>query len=268
MIMQIKKKFLEKLNNFFIKKYNYGIFSTVKYTKIKKLINSLKVYDLGYPLIRVGPKGDGGYLVPDLLDNIKVCFSPGVGQIHGFEMDLLKRGIKVYMADNTVEKPNLPYQNFEFIKKNIGSHDDTTIMTLDTFVEHSIEKEDFLLQMDIEGDEYTALSSLSEKNLTKFKIMVIEFHHFEQILSKIGYKIIENVLAKILKYFDVAHIHPNNCCGSYKIDNLIIPSTLEITFLLKKLTISKNKNITLPHILDFPNVLSKKEILLDSSWYE
>jgi hypothetical protein len=265
--MQIKKKFLEKFNKFFIKKYSYGLFPTVKYQKIKKLINSLKVYDLGYPLIRVGPKGDGGYLVPDLLKNIKVCFSPGVGQIHGFEMDLLKRGIKVYMADNTVEKPNLPYKNFEFIKKNIGSYDDTTIMTLDTFVEHSIEKENFLLQMDIEGDEYTALSALSEKNLKKFKIMVIEFHNFEQILTKVGYKIIESVLIKILKYFDITHIHPNNCCGSIKIDNIILPSTLEITFLSKELTLCKNKIDQLPHQLDCPNVVLNDEIILDKSWY-
>jgi len=265
--MEIKKKALEFFNNLFIKKYSHGLFSTVKYSKIEKLINSLKVYDLGHPLIRIGPKGDGGYLVPDLLKNIKVCFSPGVGKIYGFEIDLLKMGIKVYMADNTVEKPNLPYENFEFIKKNIGSYDDEAIMTLNTWIENSITKEDSLLQMDIEGDEYAAINSLSESNLKKFKIMVIEFHYFEQILTKVGNKVIENVLKKILKYFDVAQIHPNNCCGNLKIKNMIIPSTLEITFLRRDLTLKKNKINKLPHKLDFKNVTTKNNIVLDESWY-
>lgn len=265
--MEIKKKFLEVFNNLFIKKYSHALFSTVKYLKIKKLINSLKVYDLGHPLIRIGPKGDGGYLVPDLLKNIKVCFSPGVGKIYGFEIELLKRGIKVYMVDNSVEKPNITYKNFEFIKKNIGSYDDNIIMTLDSLVKYSTIKKNFLLQMDIEGDEYSAINSLSESNLKKFKIMIIEFHHFEQILTKVGYKVIENVLKKILKYFDVAHIHPNNCCGSFKIQNIIIPSTLEVTFLRKDFTLKKNKLNKLNHELDIKNVAFKDDIVLDRSWY-
>ena len=92
-------------------------------------------------------------------------------------------------------------------------------------------------------------------------------HNFEQILTKVGYKIIESVLIKILKYFDITHIHPNNCCGSIKIDNIILPSTLEITFLSKELTLCKNKIDQLPHQLDCPNVVLNDEIILDKSWY-
>ena len=56
--------------------------------KVKNLINSLKVYDLGHKLVRIGPKGDGGYLVPSILDEIDFCFSPGVGNSIKFEEDL------------------------------------------------------------------------------------------------------------------------------------------------------------------------------------
>ena len=264
--MIVKKKILEIFNDKLINLYNYGLFSTVDHLKVKKLINSIKVHNLGYKLLRVGPNGDGGYLLPDVLSNISACFSPGVGKIHGFEEDLLKRGIKIYMADKTVEKPNLSKENYEFLKKNIGSYDDEETITMDTWINNS-ENHNKLLQMDIEGYEYEAINSISESNLKKIQIMVIEFHHFEQILTKMGYLLVKNVFQKILKYFDVAHIHPNNCCGAYKIKEMVIPSTLEITFLNKELTLKKEKIESIQNELDFKNIEHKPDIFLDKNWY-
>jgi hypothetical protein len=48
---------------------------------------------------------------------------------------------------------------------------------------------------------------------------------------------------------------------------MIIPSTLEITFLRRDLTLKKNKINKLPHKLDFKNVTTKNNIVLDESWY-
>ena len=121
--------------------------------------------------------------------------------------------------------------------------------------------------MDIEGSEYEVINNLTEENLKKIKVMIVEFHHFDQVITKIGYKVIENVLKKILKHFDVAHIHPNNCCGNLKMNKTIIPSTLEITFLNKKLTLKKDKINDLPHKLDFKNIQEHDDIFLDKSWY-
>ena len=51
----------------------------------------------------------------------------------------------------------------------------------------------------------------------------------------------KDLLNKILKDFNVCHIHPNNCCGVHNFENLDIPSVLEITFLRKDLVKSINK---------------------------
>ena len=264
--MSIKNRILKIFNDRLINRYDYGLFSTVEHLKVKNLINSIKPHNLGYKLLRVGPNGDGGYLIPDILSNITACFSPGVGKIHGFEEDLLKRGIKIYMADKTVEKPNLSNENYEFLKKNIGSYDDEEMITIDTWISNS-EVHNKILQMDIEGSEYEAINSINELNFKKIQVMVIEFHHFEHVLNKMGYLVVKNVLQKVLKHFDVAHIHPNNCCGSYKIKELVIPSTLEITFLNKELTLKKEKIESIPNELDFKNVKNKPDILLDKNWY-
>jgi hypothetical protein len=265
--MLIKNKLFAILNDRLIKSYTHGIFPTINYLKLIKLINLIKPYNLGYDLIRVGPSGDGGYLVPDVLKKIKTCFSPGVGNVHGFENDLLERGIKVFMADGTVEKPILLNKNYEFLKKNLGGHEDDKTTTLNSWMDSKETQDDLLLQMDIEGSEYEVVNSLDELNLKKFKVMIIEFHYFEQVLTKMGYKTIESVMKKILKYFDVAHIHPNNCCGSYKVNKTIIPSTLEITFMTKELSLKKDKIHKLPNKLDFKNISHKDDIFLDNSWF-
>ena len=149
-----KKRLLRAFNTKMLNKYNYAFFETIEYSKIINLINNIKAHELGYNLIRIGPNGDGGYLIPDIIKNIDACFSPGVGKIHGFENDLLKKGIKVFMADKTVSKPNLKFTNYDFLKKNLGSFNDEETITLDQWIYEKGVNKNLLLQMDIEGSEY------------------------------------------------------------------------------------------------------------------
>ena len=47
----------------------------------------------------------------------------------------------------------------------------------------------------------------------RFRIIVIEFHGLDAIFVGRGYEYIHDAFSKLLKFFDVVHIHPNNCCG-------------------------------------------------------
>ena len=171
------------------------------------------------------------------------------------------------MADGTVEKPILLNDNYDFLRKNLGAQEDDMTTTINSWMNSKETQDDLLLQMDIEGSEYEVINSLDELNLKKFRVMIIEFHYFEQVLTKMGYKIIESVMKKILKYFNVAHIHPNNCCGSYKINKTIIPSALEITFMSKELSLKKDRIDKLPNKLDSKNISHKHDIFLDKTWF-
>ena len=266
--INIKKKIFYFLNNIFLNKFKYNLFPNVDHSRIKNLINSIKIYNLGYELIRLGPEGDGGYLIPNVLSEIDTCFSPGVGNINGFENDIMKRNIKVYMADKTVEKPILSNKNYEFIKKNLGSYVDEETITLDKWINNTKINKGILIQMDIEGSEYEVINNLTEENLKKIKVMIVEFHHFDQVITKIGYKVIENVLKKILKHFDVAHIHPNNCCGVHYLGNIDVPSVLEVTFLRKDLVKKITSIDKLPHKLDRKHKLKFQDINLSKIWYQ
>ena len=71
-------------------------FSTKKTRRedILELIKSLSPRKTNVPLQRIGPSGDGGYLVPSDLKGIHALFSPGVGEISGFEKECASIGLK------------------------------------------------------------------------------------------------------------------------------------------------------------------------------
>jgi len=143
--------------------------------QVKHLLSTLYPITCEKNLIRLGPQGDGGYLVPDDLEGIEACSSPGVSSVSGFEKECANRNIKVFLADKSVENPAEYYDLFHFTGKFIGSIENDSYITLDNWVNaHSPNpKKDLLLQMDIEKAEYEVLHSISETTLSRFRIMVI-----------------------------------------------------------------------------------------------
>src|SRR5689334_14863840 len=76
---------------------------------MRELLRELRPIDAGIDLVRVGPAGDGGYLVPDDLNGIRYVFSPGVSTESGFEAEMAERGLHVFLADASVDGPATPH---------------------------------------------------------------------------------------------------------------------------------------------------------------
>ena len=220
------------------------------------LIQSLVPKKTKAPLVRVGPKGDGGYLVPDDLQGVYALFSPGVSTISGFEKDCASMGLKVYMADKSVDRPAAVHPNFVFTKKYIGCVDDEDFMTLDSWITTSLPEDcpsDLILQMDIEGAEYESIISIPNSQLCRFRIIVVEFHSLDQLWSKPFFDLASRAFAKLLQSHSCVHIHPNNCCGYLVFDGIGIPRVAEFTFLRNDRGILPGRVESLPHPLDVDN---------------
>ena len=95
-----------------------GVFpgKTTKSNELLSLVQSLRIRPNGHDLIRVGPSGDGGYLLPDDLDGVNYCLSPGVAACSDFEEDMASRGMQVFLADKSVDGPAVKNESFMFIK--------------------------------------------------------------------------------------------------------------------------------------------------------
>lgn len=235
-------------------------------TTVRDLITQLHPVSTRYPLIRVGSDGDGGYLLPDDLDGIVACFSPGVSVWAPFEADLIARGIPCFMADASVDAS--PIAGASFIKKYIGVVNDETTIRLDDWVAEKASSEgDLLLQMDIEGAEWPVLLNVSDDVLRRFRVIVIELHDLERLLDKHALEIIRGVFARLLRDFHVVHSHPNNYGQIVRKRDLVIPRVLEMTLLRKDRAAPTGFATAFPHPLDRTNAPRQRDVALPAAWY-
>jgi hypothetical protein len=236
---------------------------------VRDLIARLRPVHCGKDLIRIGGDADGGYLLPNDLDGVKYCFSPGVGTTVDFDSHLASLNIRSFLADHSVDSPPIARPEFTFDKKLLGATDTETSITLKTWRDKYLAADvhDLLLEMDIEGSEYEVILSTPSATLADFRIMVIEFHFLEKMFDTFAYAVFRTCFEKILRDFHVVHIHPNNCCGRVKRRGIEVPRIMEFTFYNKNRVAETKYRNDFPHVLDRDNTSRKKPLNLPKCWY-
>lgn len=258
-----------------IKRIRSGLFALgfnlarqTKPAEVLGLIRKLRPVDCGIDLIRIGAERDGGYLIPDDLDGIEYCFSPGVSTLSDFENHLANLGIKSFLADYSVDAPPFLRPEFIFDKKFLGSSNREPFITLASWKDKYLKNYsgDMILQMDIEGAEYEVILNAPDSLLDQFRIVVIEFHDLRRLFDPYIFGLYSSCFEKLLEYFHVVHIHPNNGGDSVKRGPIEIPAYLEFTFLNKKRVTGIKPQCEFPHKLDADNFIGRS-IKLPKCWY-
>lgn len=249
----------------------FSISQTISREDLVGLIQRVSPVSSPFPLVRIGGSSDGGYLVPDDLDGIEACFSPGVALSATFEMGMAEMSVPSFMVDHSVDEPPIANKMFHFEKLFLAAHTDGVkfIRLEDWVYANAPNAGDLILQMDIEGSEWSVLLDAPDHILKRFRIMVIEFHNLEQMMtSNLGVEIFSTVLDKLARNFQIVHLHANNAGGVHRYKGQIIPRVVELTFLrLDRFSLSNERLPALfPHPLDQRNIPSKKEILLSEPW--
>ena len=237
--------------------------------QLQELLKELRPVKTKYPLIRVGGKNDGGYLLPDDLSGVSKCFSPGVDVTASFEKDLACRGIYSHLADASVESAPDNFRILSFEKKFLGAVNKGDYMTLEFWVRNKAGGlGDLILQMDIEGGEYTTILATPMDILRRFRIIAIEVHDTQAWFNNlISWNCVQDFFATLLADFHVVHNHPNNNCPFIDVDGILIPTVFELTLLRKDRAAPEGFCDQFPHPLDQPNVLDKPDRPLPSSMY-
>jgi Methyltransferase FkbM domain len=248
---------------------DYVTFQTTSRAEVTAFLKLIRPHTTNVLLKRFGGDGDGGYLIPDDLKNISVCFSPGVSNCSDFEEAMASLGMTCFLADYSVDGPALENKNFHFEKKFLGPINSTTHTTLFDWVNRNAKTEkDFILQMDIEDSEYDVFESTPSETLQKFQIMTVEFHRFRRVMNKKGLAQLTRVFTKVLEHFVIIHNHPNNNARVLNYRGLEIPLTTEITFLRKDRIDKSWPTTQFPHPLDRPNRIDRPDLKLPDCWYK
>ena len=258
--LSIKNQLIEKLNL---------IENNLKSIKDNKINyqNNYNIYKflcpngvVGHNKIRFGRKADGGYILLDDINNIRIAYSFGISKEISFDKELADRNIDIYMYDHTIKR--LPFENQRFHWKKIGLSgiitNNTNLKTLPELLKENghYKEKDMILKLDIESYEWEVFQNLSNQILNQFKYIVGEFHFSRN--PKFNYS---NILKKIQITHNIFHLHCNNCGRIISLDGYKICNLLEISFIKKAgYKFDKNNAIFPIKELDYKNCRKKREI--------
>lgn len=231
--------------------------------KIKRVI--------GKNFVRIGKANDGGYIAVDNFKNKmddKIAYSFGISDDVSWDLDMATRGYEVFMYDPTIDTLPLENEKFHFFKEGIADLEirERNLNTLENFIKingHE-DKDNMILKMDVEGAEWSFLSTVSFEVLNKFDQMIFEFHN---LITPKDSNVMNATLICIQKInltHSLVHLHANNY-GSLLIldDKILIPNVLELTYVkTSNYELVDDDNIYLPIPLDQPNVILRPDIPL------
>lgn len=239
---------------------------------VKKLIRKMRPKGFAdINLVRIGPNTDGGYLVPDFLNGIEALFSPGVDVKSEFEVACYTNyNMRLFLADASVDMPKISSDvPYHFEKKFLAPYNSNEYFSLDSWVNNHVDLstcKDLMLQMDIEGAEYSVLLNMSERLQSKFRIIVVEFHGLQNIWENNFRQIFDSMLSKLLLTHEIVHLHPNNSSDLDSRCGVEIPCMMEFTFCRKDFIKGDAANVIIPHQFDFDCVPNRRTIILPSLW--
>lgn len=251
----------------------------VRLSLLEACLLALKPVGIDVPLIRIGSISDGGYLCPDDLVDIGGCISPGAFNIKHFEDQLSTEwGIPSLLIDasSTEDGFETPMLNNQFLlKKWLKPSACEGAIGLEDAIRHPIidGSKDLLLQLDIEGAEYSNINAWSDDLLRRFRIIIVEFHSLSalEVPWRSSSKEIMRAIAKIGTTHTCIHLHPNNYCGSFSLagSRHSIPNVVECTFIRNdRIACFPPMPISLPNGLDQKNVAHLPDLTADKAWTE
>ena len=265
--MGLRKKAKKFLENILFNK-GYILEKITDINKLNNLLKKLSPVATDKNLIRIGSINDGGYIVPNVLEDIKYCYSAGIGFNYDFEFELAKKGIKCFMADysiNEIEKNS----NLIFDKIFISGNTEDKYLSIEDWIQKKEVDPSMgsILKIDVEGDEYKILNSVNKDFFSKFKIIIIEFHNLHYLFNEKLFFLFHDIIEKIINNFYCVHVHPNNDVDFIKKkENITIPPVMEFTFMNKKNLKINNRKLFFPNKLDSDNNPDKRSIVLPECW--
>jgi len=180
---------------------------------------------VGRTKVAVGERNDARYIMLNPTEGkSRIAYSFGKGDNLEWDIDLVcNYGCELFLHDPTMSLPRL-HPRFHFHNKNVLEAGG--IAELIALYGHQ-DVSNFLMKVDIEGDEWELFDAMDSSVLEKFEQFACEFHWLD--FSPEANARSKSVLNKINKTHQVIHIHGNNNSSYVESDGYKIPYVLEVT---------------------------------------
>jgi hypothetical protein len=176
---------------------------------------------------RKGDDRDGGYVIVDDLAMNDTLLSIGIGDNISFDIGCESQVSKIVLVDGSVPNFEVPNSKYFLLRKKLAANENHSDITIDQLL-NTFPSEEYILKIDIEGDEWEVVSSLLPTTMTKFRQIIIEFHDLINLAKS---ELILSALINLSRTHFPIIAHPNNIGGYRIIGSDIFPNVLETTWL-------------------------------------
>ena len=181
-----------------------------------------------HELVRLGPREDGGYVVPRFaLDRCSCLFSYGIGAEYRAELEFIEHYQKpIYSFDHTIAHWALP-REINHTSEGLGFGEGCR-----DFIEHCRERQvgmGAFAKIDVEGHEYEYFLNVDIDTFADLAIgLCLEVHwlHHPEIQ-----KHFIDMMKVLERNYTLVHTHANNWGEKFSYDRYEIYNVYELTFL-------------------------------------
>ncbi|MBQ6132277.1 MAG: FkbM family methyltransferase [Selenomonadaceae bacterium] len=216
---------------------------------------------LGKNFVHVGKKYDGGYIMVNNFNTSDggIAYSFGIESDVSWDLDMAQRDYDIFMYDPTINALPQEHERFHFFKEGILGVEvpEKSMHTLDYFIKRNghENKSNMILKMDVEGAEWSFLSTVTSETLNQFDQILFEFHDLTAPKDQSVMNATLACISKINRTHSLIHLHGNNWSKTLHLDNKILfPGALELTYVkTSNYELVDDENIYLPTPLDYSN---------------
>ena len=219
------------------------------YRQIRKL---LIIHEPHLPLIRLGSRHDGGYVLLNDISEATICISLGIGDNVSFDQEISSRVASIIMCDYSIEKLPVEIENGVFRRIRIGTNKLSGEISLSEILGEIPTGTPIILKMDIEGAEWKTLLDATDSDLSRCSQIICEFHGLHDIKSRERFSEVFETFSKLNITHRLVNIHANNWAKYDLIGGIPVPEVIECTYILKN-DLSKFDGVQKENLLNFPN---------------
>jgi FkbM family methyltransferase len=192
---------------------------------------------IGVGFVRKGRDFDGGYIMADCGLENTVAYSLGISDDVSWDVQMAALGCQIFQYDHTVPASPQSHENLHFFPIGIAaqSSPDGRFCSLEELVDRNGHgsRSDMILKLDIEGAEWEVLASAGATVLRHFSQIVVELHGLVGIDDQEKRRQIFAALLQLNVTHQVVHVHANNYGWIGLLGGVVLPDTLEVTYLRK-----------------------------------
>jgi hypothetical protein len=234
----------------------YMIHDLLRQKDVLAMASNFRPHDIAeHAKIRLGSPYDGGYVMIDDFQGIKLALSFGIESNASWDLELAQRNIPVWQYDHTVAAGPVEHPQIKFNKLKIAAKPEDGARTIHQILAEAGHPKavSVILKIDIEHDEWDVFDACSDADLQAFSQILVEFHSFAQAIDRNWLARATRVLSKLNRIFAVAHVHANNWTGLSNVSNVYLPETLEVSYVNRSRYNVTPSQTTFPTPIDQPN---------------